>query len=283
MTQHKNLYKKYFLKKKSSLSDWKLFSILLAISISSLVFVKFYYGVEWKELASLSFYQNMANPSIRIVKIKEGLRKEEIAEIVAKELGWNVQEQDDFINAHLALNLENLEGRYFPKTYMVHVDQNPVAVSKTMVGEFRKQASKIKRPKASLIINEDTVLKIASLIQREAGGKHDMRLISGIIWNRLFSGMKLQIDATLQYAKGNEKDGWWPEVLPKDKNIESPYNTYLYNSLPPGAIANPGIAAIEAAYNPQKTTCLFYLHDKKGRIHCSKTYEEHKRNIERYY
>ena len=125
--------------------------------------------------------------------------------------------------------------------------------------------------------------KIASIIQREAGGKKDMRLISGIIWNRIFAGMRLQMDATLQYAKGNEEEGWWPQVDPKDKNIDSPYNTYKYDSLPPTAIANPGMAALEAAYNPQKTSCMYYLHDKKGNIHCSKTYAEHKRNIEKYY
>ncbi len=283
MTQHKNLYKKYFPhKKKSSLSDWKLFSILLFISLSGLLFIKFYYGFEWKELASLSFYENMANPSVRIVKIKEGLRKEEIAQLFGDKLGWGTKEESQFINAHLALYVDNLEGRYFPKTYMVQVSENPVEVSKTMINEYTKQTNKIKKPKTTLVINEDTILKIASLIQREAG-KNDMRLISGIIWNRLFNGMKLQIDATLQYAKGNEEDGWWQQVEPEDKQIESPYNTYLYNSLPPGPIANPGIAAIEAAYNPQKTSCLFYLHDKKSKIHCSATYEEHKRNIDKYY
>ena len=110
-----------------------------------------------------------------------------------------------------------------------------------------------------------------------------MKLISGIIWNRIFSGMKLQIDATLQYAKGSEEDGWWEKVNPKDKNIDSPYNTYLHKELPPSPIANPGLAAIEAAYNPQKTSCLFYMHDKNRIIHCAKTYEEHKKNIQKYY
>jgi uncharacterized YceG family protein len=133
-----------------------------------------------------------------------------------------------------------------------------------------------------LIGNENTALKIASIIQREAAGKEDMRLISGIIWNRIFSGMKLQIDATLQYAKGSEEDGWWKQVASEDKKIESLYNTYRYKGLPPGAIANPGPDAIKAAFYPQKTDCLFYLHDKNRKIHCTKTYEEHKKNIEIY-
>jgi len=107
-----------------------------------------------------------------------------------------------------------------------------------------------------------------------------MKLISGIIWNRVFLGMKLQIDATLQYAKG-EEELWWPQVDPRDKQIESPFNTYKY-IMPPSPIASPGLSAIEAAYNPQKTSCLFYLHDKYRRIHCSRTYEEHKQKIKKY-
>jgi UPF0755 protein len=108
-----------------------------------------------------------------------------------------------------------------------------------------------------------------------------MNLISGIIWNRIWSGMRLDIDATLQYAKGDEKK-WWPVVLSADKNIASPYNTYKTIGLPPTPISNPSLAAIEAAYNPQKTACIFYFHDDNRIIHCSKTYAEHKKGVEVY-
>ncbi len=131
------------------------------------------------------------------------------------------------------------------------------------------------------VINLDTAITIASIIQREAAGPHDMNLISGIIWNRIFKGMSLELDATLQYAKGDEGN-WWPQVTGKDKYIESPYNTYQNKGLPPGAISNPSIDAINAAYNPKKTDCIFYLHDKNRKIHCTKTYAEHKKNVDRY-
>ncbi len=241
----------------------------------------FYYGFDLKLLTSLSFYETLANPEIRIIKVSEGLRKEEIAEVMGNKLGWTEKEKSNFINGHLALNSENLEGKYFPKTYLLQRDEDPLGVTAVMLQEFNKATSKIKKPKATKIINEETALTIASIIQREAG-KGDMKLISGIIWNRLFSGMKLQIDATLQYAKGSEETGWWKKVKPADKNIVSSYNTYLHAGLPPAPIANPGLAAIDAAYNPQKTSCLFYLHDKKGKIHCSATYEGHKANIAKY-
>ncbi len=261
----------------------KVLFLLLIFSAGGIFYLIFHYGFDPATLARLSFYLDLANPSMRIVRVQEGLRKEQVAEIMSSKLNWNQEEKDDFINIHLALNTSDLEGRYFPKTYMIYKDEDPSGVTATMLHEFSDQVSKINKPKSKQIINQDTAIKIASIIQREAGSKKDMRLISGIIWNRLFKGMKLQMDATLQYVKGSEEAGWWKKVNSEDKYIKSSYNTYLYPGLPPGAIANPGVAAIAAAYNPQKTDCLYYLHDRKGRIHCSKSYEGHKKNISIYY
>ncbi len=262
---------------------WKHVFILVFIAAGSLGALVFYYGFGWNDLASLSFYENLANPSVRIVKVQEGLRKEQIADLMGDKLGWDPSEKVEFENAHIALGLVSMEGYYFPKSYMINKDDSPVDVSQTMLSEYKKEIKTVPKPKATKIISEDTAVKIASIIQREAAGKSDMKLISGIIWNRLFSGMKLQMDATLQYAKGSEEDGWWPTVEPADKKIDSLYNTYMYPSLPPTPIANPGLAALDAAYNPQKTSCLYYLHDKKGVIHCSSTYAGHQANIKKYY
>ncbi len=272
-------------KRKNILSNKKIkvLSITFTLAAIGVFFVIFHYGFNPALLAKLSFYIDLANPSVRIVRVQEGLRKEEIAEVMGEKLGWDDQEKQDFVNIHLAMNTEDKEGYYFPQTYLINKDEDPSGVSALMFEEFAKQTSKIKRPDSKKIINEDAIVTIASIIQRESNGKDDRKLISGIIWNRIFSGMKLQMDATLQYAKGNEEDGWWGKVKSEDKKIDSDYNTYKHNGFPPGAIANPGLAAIEAAYNPQKTDCIFYLHDKKGRIHCTKTYEAHKKNIETYY
>lgn len=261
---------------------WRVVASLFAVTISGFLGIFFYYGFDLGSLASLSFYENLANPSMRIVRVQEGLRKEEIAELMAEKLDWSEREKTQFINAHLAFDSNDLEGKYFPKTYILPRDEDPLEVTSVMLQEFNKQNATIKKPKATKILNEDTAVTIASIIQRESGGKSDMRLISGIIWNRLFSGMKLQMDATLQYAKGSEEDGWWRRVVPADKDILSSYNTYMHVGLPPTPIANPGLAAINAAYNPQKTSCIFYIHDRRGRIHCSATYEGHKANIAKY-
>ena len=250
-----------------------MFLVLFTLIVLSIVV---YYKFDPALLTRLSFYVNLANPYMRIVRVEEGLRKEEIAQVVANKLDWGEQEKENFINS------ANIEGHYFPKTYLIYKDENPPEIVAMMLDEFNKATSKVKKPKSKQIINENTALKIASIIQREAAGKKDMNLISGIIWNRIFEGMKLQIDATLQHAKGSKEDGWWEPVVPEDKKIKSSYNTYLYVGLPPGAIANPGLDAITAAFNPQKTNCLFYLHDRNRKIHCTKTYEEHKKNIEIY-
>lgn len=263
--------------------QWKTIIILFVLAISGFSYLSLSYGFSLKDMASLSFYQNLANPSVRIIRIQEGLRKEQVAEIVGEELNWNKKEKEEFLSAHIALGIADPEGYFFPKSYMIHKDADPLSVGEKMIQEFKDATGSIQKRKSSQIINEDTAVKIASIIQREAGGKSDMKLISGIIWNRLFNGMRLQIDATLQYAKGNEKDGWWQRVDSKDKFIDSPYNTYKYYSLPPSAISNPGLAALEAAFNPQKTDCLYYLHDKNQKIHCSKTYEEHRKKINLYY
>jgi UPF0755 protein len=96
--------------------------------------------------------------------------------------------------------------------------------------------------------------------------------------------MRLQIDATLQYAKGsNPQHVWWPKVTPSDKYIASAYNTYKNEGLPPAPIANPSMEAIIAALNPKKTDCMYYFHDKKAGFHCTKTYEEHVALLKEYY
>jgi UPF0755 protein len=270
-------------KRKLQNKKFKYVFILIGIFFIFVLSYVFLNHLDPTLLTKLSFYIDLANPSVEVVRVQEGLRKEQVAEVVGDKLGWSDEAKREFLKIHLALNKVDMEGHYFPKTYLINKYDEPVDVSSSMINESIKQIDKIEQTQKAQNIDEDTAIKIASLIQREAGGKNDMRLISGIIWNRISRGMKLQVDATLQYAKGSEEEGWWPRVRPEDKKIQSPYNTYLYEGLPAGAISNPGPDAIYAAYNPQKTNCLFYLHDRSKRIHCAETYAGHKRNIDMYY
>jgi UPF0755 protein len=163
------------------------------------------------------------------------------------------------------------------------VDEAPEAVAKRFVDHFNEKFAPLADAYVAKNIKWTTGLKIASLIGRESGGAGDMKLISGIIWNRLNQGMPLQIDATMQYTHGKRPDGtWWGPVDLKEKQSDSPYNSYVYKGLPPAPICSPTIEVIEAALNPEDTDCLFYLHDRTRQIHCAATYAVHKANIEKY-
>ena len=215
------------------------------------------------------------------VVIPEGLRKEQIAEILAKELNWTDQQKNDWITKFTAMKFDYLEGVYFPDTYLIPKDESGLDVAQRFIDKFNEKFAPYAEKFAKANIKWDTALKIASLIQREAGSKDDMPLIAGIIWNRLLQGMKLEIDATLQYITG-ESGSWWGVVKPEYKQIDTPYNTYLYKGLPPHPICNPGLDAIDAVLNSTETDCLYYLHDSNKQIHCAKTYEEHSENIRKY-
>jgi UPF0755 protein len=219
-------------------------------------------------------------PYLKWVVIPEGYRKEQIAAVLARELGWSEEIQKEWVQKYTARKPEEKEGVYFPDTYLIPRDEEPAKVAERMRAKFNEKFAPYLAEATKQNIKWTTLLKLASLVQKEAG-KNDMPLIAGILWNRLLKGMKLEVDATLQYIKGT-KDDWWPSVRPEDKKINSPYNTYLNKGLPPTPIANPGLKAIKAALSPEKTECLFYLHDSAGENHCAKTYAEHLKNIEVY-
>ncbi len=264
---------------------WKTLTIIAIIGfIFGIGFI--YSESNLDENNPLSFYLNLANPYVRYITINPGMRVEEIADKIAKTITWTEKDKKEFISS--APRDENgiMEGFFMPGSYWIKVDATGKEVAAQGMAEFDKQVGeKIlgdKKIKTSTKkINLETAVRIASIIQREAAGPKDMNLISGVIWNRLFQGMTLGMDATLQYAKGSPED-WWPKIASADKKIDSPYNTYSNLGLPPTAISNISIDALKAAYSPQKTDCMYYLHDNNRKIHCSKTYEQHKNNIQTY-
>jgi UPF0755 protein len=123
------------------------------------------------------------------------------------------------------------------------------------------------------------LLTIASLVEREVVIDEERALVAGVIYNRIEDGMMLQIDATVQYSLDKPKE----RLYEKDLLIDSPYNTYKVEGLPPGPIASPSIASITAALYPEESDYLFYVTKKDGsQSHLfAKTYEEHLKNIEK--
>ncbi|MBU4450362.1 MAG: endolytic transglycosylase MltG [Actinobacteria bacterium] len=206
--------------------------------------------------------------------IPEGLRATEIAEKLQEKLGWANTTKAEFLSS-------SKEGYLFPDTYLLNLDYTGKDTAKRMENQFNEKTAGLFKEATENNILNDTLIVLASIVQREAASEKEMPLIAGIIWNRWLIDMKFDIDATIQYALG-EPGNWWPIIKVEDYKFDSPYNTYLYKGRPPAPICNPGLAAIDAVINSEESEYFFYLHDSQGQIHLAKTYEEHKANIEKY-
>jgi hypothetical protein len=228
-------------------------------------------------------YQAMSPDKVHIVTIQPGYRKEQVAHSFGKVLGWNSDEEDSFIGLAENSNPVLTEGEFEPGTYLVHASTTPEEVRQMIHDQFNSDIESRYTSSTESVVPLQEALTIASMIERETNDKEQMRLISGIIWNRTFSNMRLQIDATVQYAKADGATTWWPIVHPADISIKSPYNTYRNTGLPPAPISNPSVAAVIAALNPKKTDCVFYFHDIHGGFHCSATYADHVKSLKEYY
>jgi len=230
-------------------------------------------------------YSQIAGSDIAFVDIKSGYRQEEVARAFGLALGWTKAEQTVFLEQLQNSDPMLAEGEAVPGIYMVSSAANASYVQELLSDRFERDVASRYSEDSERVLPLEDVLTIASMLQRETRDPSEMRLISGIIWNRLWSGMNLQIDSTLQYAKATKggTKSWWPVPIPDDKYIKSEYNTYQNKGLPPGPIASPSTEAILAALNPKKTDCIFYFHDRRGGMHCSPDYEGHVKMLRKYY
>lgn len=210
------------------------------------------------------------------VTVLEGWRNEEIAVKLAGELALPERE---FLKY-------SQEGYMFPDTYLIPRDASASAIVKIFKDNFEKKFTpEMETGAKAQKLTKDEIVILASIVEKEAKGEEDRNIISGILLKRLRADWPLQVDATLQYVLGYQPDSqsWWKkELLEEDKKIKSPYNTYLNVGLPPGPIANPGLAAIKAVIYPQTSDYWYYLHDADGAAHFAKTVEEHQQNINQY-
>lgn len=165
------------------------------------------------------------------------------------------------------------EGFFFPDSYFVSPDHFQVEeFARRMLTNFD---TKTKPIFGSAQRNGWEILKMASIIEKESYNTEERPIVAGILWKRLDSGELIGADATTRYITGKKTEPLTVEDL-QDKN---PWNTRAVRGLPPGAISNPGVSAIEAAANPQESEYWYYLHDAKGQIHYGKTLDEHNQNV----
>lgn len=208
------------------------------------------------------------------ITIPEGQRALEIADTLRRKM----PSYDSTWDKKLAEN----EGYLFPETYLFPVD----ADVDTIISMMRKNTFDVRYQTLNITkktFTEDEIVTIASLIEREAKHPQDRPLIASVIYNRLELGMALQIDATVQYAKGQIKGNWWTTITQDDyKGVKSAYNTYLNPGLPPTPISNPGLSSLEAAANPANTNYLYYITDKNGVNRYAETLSGHQSNIQKY-
>lgn len=236
--------------------------------------------------------QNLRNGRVATyqVTIPEGYEVEDIARLLEKIDGVDrkkflelaragdfeysfLPSKGDFNGKYL------LEGFLFPDTYRFPIGAPPEMIIETMLDNFTEQFLQPFRDeieKSKFSIHE--IVTLASLIEKEAKLDRERELISGVIYNRLKKGMLLQIDATVAYSLTEKKN----RLLYTDLEVKSPYNTYLHRGLPPGPIANPGLASLKAALFPADVDYLFYVARPDGSHVFTSRYNQHlkvQRNI----
>ena len=231
-----------------------------------------------------------------VVVIREGLRAEEIAELMESK---QVVSAEDFLQAikswyefdflYTKPYWANLEGYLFPDTYFFNRNMTAEEVVRQILENFDQRLNSELRQEAAVAgLSMHTVLTLASVVEREAQVPEERPIIADVFLKRLRRGMPLEADPTVQYALGNDpasvaEYGYWKQDLTQaDLEVDSPYNTYRYTGLPRGPICNPGLDSIQAVIRPAQTDYLYFVAKEDGSHAFAETLEEHLRNIELY-
>jgi UPF0755 protein len=177
----------------------------------------------------------------------------------------------------LSPNAPSLEGYLFPDTYRFSRHAPPAQMLAAMVRRFRQVA-------AQLGLDPNTTAQtvtLASLVEKEVSQDSERPLVAGVFTNRLAQGIPLATDPSVIYAallQGRYRG----TIYASDLQFDSPYNTYRRPGLPPGPIANPGLAALKAALAPARTDFLYFVADADGHSQFSSTLKEHAQQVESY-
>lgn len=167
-----------------------------------------------------------------------------------------------------------LEGYLFPETYRFAEGVEPALALRTMVDRYREFWTTARRARAdSLGLSEADVVTLASIVEREARVAEERPVIAGVYLNRLRIGMLLQADPTVQYALGEPRERLMYSDI--ERVADHPYNTYTHSGLPPGPIASPGRAALQAVLEPAEVPFLFFVARPDGSHVFTRTEREH--------
>lgn len=173
-----------------------------------------------------------------------------------------------------------VEGFLFPSTYEIPVGATPRDVIQMMADEMNRYLTPaVKKQIQAQHMSIHDFVTLASIVERESLFDADRPTIAGVFKKRLAHGIPLQSDATISYVLGYAKEN----VTIGDTQLQSPYNTYVSKGLPPGPIANPGKKALDAVLHSENTDYLYFVADKEGHNHFSKSYEEHLAEVNKIY
>ena len=219
------------------------------------------------------------SPDRKKITFLEGWNMNQVARHLSEELNYNFSEvlkslSDEELIQELKINSNTLEGYLFPETYYFFEGVDKISVIKRLVKEHKKFWNDTNLLKAdSLGFTPYEIITLASIIEGEAIYDSERPIISAVYHNRLKIGMKLQADPTVQYIINDGPR----RLLNKDLRIKSPYNTYMYQGLPPGPINSPGEQSLIAALSPQKNDYLYFVARGDGYHTFSRNEKEHER------
>ena len=222
---------------------------------------------------------------LKSITIREGLDRFAIAKIFSAEgLGteeeWKKATGEPDLVRDIAPDAQSLEGYLFPDTYKFDPGTPATTIVKAMVANFRKNWGH----EIAFISNDLNVhqtVTLASIVETEAQLPQERPIVASVYLNRIRKHMLLGADPTVIYAMKLE-GRWNGNIRKADLQLASPYNTYKTPGLPPGPIANPGLASLRAAASPASTPFLYFVARNDGSHVFSTNHEEHTRNVEKY-
>jgi UPF0755 protein len=220
-------------------------------------------------------YEVTVPPGANLYDIAELLKKKKLATTEA----FLAAAASPAVLRRLEIPGESAEGYLFPDSYIFVKPVTPEEILEFMVRQFRREVppdAEKRAKEAGLSLHQ--IVTIASIIEKETGIEEEKSIVSAVIRRRLDLGMPLQMDPTVIYGV-KRFDG---TVTGTDLRTVGPYNTYLNRGLPPGPIANPGLAALVAALNPSKAEYLYFVSKNDGSHTFSRTLPEHNRAVEQF-
>ncbi|PIR16384.1 MAG: aminodeoxychorismate lyase [Deltaproteobacteria bacterium CG11_big_fil_rev_8_21_14_0_20_49_13] len=240
-------------------------------------------------LSSLDILKKMVRGECKLYKITliEGWNNDQMAEYLANQPFATEYFKDNFLAAtgdkyfvnSLKIDNSTAEGYLFPNTYFIQRPQTGEWLVSYLAGEFFKNyTSEFEARAKELGMTTNQVVTLASIIEKEAGNDAERPLISSVFHNRLKENMLLQADPTVIYSM-KAFDG---NIRKSDLSIKNPYNTYINTGLPPGPIANPGVASLKAALWPAETGYFYFVAKGDGTHQFSKTLAEHNMAVAKY-